>query len=89
MSLQGLPKRWTSVATVNGDAEHHSLDGLSSVPAGVGAEASFELVLQATRSLLWIKTEADACAVARELVENTPACPEITRGGLEEGQLVV
>jgi diguanylate cyclase (GGDEF)-like protein len=70
MSLQGLPKRWTSVATVNGDAEHHSLDGLSSVPAGVGAEASFELVLQATRSLLWIKTEADACAVARELVEN-------------------
>jgi len=58
------------VATVNENAGHHSPNDVVSFPSGVSAETSFELVLQATRSLLWIKTEADACAVARELVEN-------------------
>jgi len=70
MKLQGFPKRGASVATVNGDAEHQPIEALAPVPSRVGEETSYELVLQATRSLLWIKTEADACAAARELVLN-------------------
>jgi diguanylate cyclase (GGDEF)-like protein len=58
------------MTSLESDVERHSRDEAMSAPAQEAIDAPLELVLHATRGLLWIKVPGDAYATARELVES-------------------